>query len=154
QVEYWAYVRSRDLTLRKSLQNNFTKLMPESPIFLATLLSFADATKEPTQATTKAPTQPAIEAPTQTTGEEPKKMASLNVKKEGEGEKEDIATTATTKGKNPIPPSPLALVPAQDYDIDCLINELTKDDKEREEMTPKKRKWRYKVSARKFSRRA
>ncbi|XP_016730765.1 uncharacterized protein [Gossypium hirsutum] len=64
QAEFWAYVRSRDLALRESLQKNFTKLMQEFPLFLATLLPFAGVAKEPTQAATEAPTQPTAEAPT------------------------------------------------------------------------------------------
>ncbi|KAK5843150.1 hypothetical protein PVK06_005593 [Gossypium arboreum] len=66
----------------KSLKKNFMKPMLEFPIFSATLLPFADAAKEPTQATTKAPTQPTTEAPTQTLVEEHENTTSLNAEME------------------------------------------------------------------------
>ncbi|KAK5825144.1 hypothetical protein PVK06_019948 [Gossypium arboreum] len=106
QAEYLDYVRSRDLALRKSLYKNFTKPRPEFPLFPATLLPFIGAAKEPTQAIVEAPTQPAVVAPTQTTTEETEKAVFVNSRKEEEGEKDDTATIATTKGKDPVSPSP------------------------------------------------
>ncbi|KAK5845822.1 hypothetical protein PVK06_002052 [Gossypium arboreum] len=65
-AEYWAYMRSMDLALKKSLQKNFTKPMPKFSIFAATLLPFTSATKEPTQVAAKAPTQLVVATPIQT----------------------------------------------------------------------------------------
>ncbi|KAH1115314.1 hypothetical protein J1N35_008692 [Gossypium stocksii] len=53
------------------------------------------------------------------------------------------------KGKDLVPPTPPASTTTQDYDIDCLIDELTETNKEGNEMTPMKRKLLYKVSTRK-----
>ncbi|KAK5842650.1 hypothetical protein PVK06_005030 [Gossypium arboreum] len=130
QDQYWAYVRSRDLALKRSLQKNFTKLMPEFPIFPATLLPFSDAVDEPTQTT--------IEEPTQPTSEDPRKKASLNIEKDQEEEKDDTATPATTKGKDLVPPLPPVSLTIQDCDIDCLIDKLMKIDNEGGRNEPQK----------------
>ncbi|KAK5785533.1 hypothetical protein PVK06_040126 [Gossypium arboreum] len=43
---------------------------------------------------------------------EPEKITSLNAENEEEGENDDTATIATTKGKDPVPPSSAAPVSA------------------------------------------
>ncbi|KAK5836017.1 hypothetical protein PVK06_011754 [Gossypium arboreum] len=65
-----------------------------------------------------------------TVAEELEKMTSLNLENEKEKEKDETATDiiATTKGKDPIPPTPPASMIVQDRDIDHLIDELTKTD--------------------------
>ncbi|KAH1031493.1 hypothetical protein J1N35_043667 [Gossypium stocksii] len=120
--------------------------MLEFSIFLAILLPFFYATKKATQT--------AVDEPTQTATEEPKKMTSLNIEKDDDEETDDTTIITTTKSKDPVPPSPLPFVTAQDRDIDRLIDELMEIDKEGEEMNPKKWEWRYKVSAHKSTRRA
>ncbi|KAH1097943.1 hypothetical protein J1N35_014864 [Gossypium stocksii] len=74
---------------------------------------------------------------------------SLNCENEENDVKDEIAITATKKGKDPVPPTPPASTTAQDCDIYHLINELIEIDKKGDEINPMKRKLRYKVSARK-----
>ncbi|KAH1057048.1 hypothetical protein J1N35_035113 [Gossypium stocksii] len=119
-----------DLALRRSLQKNFTKLIPDVSVFPATLFPFFDVVKEHTQTV--------VEEPTQSTAEEPKKMTSFNIKNDEKEEKDDIAIIATTKVKDLVPPLLPTFIIAQDPNIDCLIDELMEADKEEEEMNPPK----------------
>ncbi|KAK5839607.1 hypothetical protein PVK06_008418 [Gossypium arboreum] len=101
QAQYWAYVRSRDLAPRRSLQKKFIK-QTNFPIFPTTLLPLSDVTEEPTQTATKEPTQPTVG--------DPKRTTSLNIEKDEEEGKYDTTTTTTTKGKDHVPPSPPASI--------------------------------------------
>ncbi|KAH1073300.1 hypothetical protein J1N35_025628, partial [Gossypium stocksii] len=91
-----------------------------------------------------------------TVAEEPEKVTSLNLKNEKEVEKDKTitATITTTKGKDLVPPTPLASTTAQDRDIYRLIDELKETNEEGNEMNPMKRKLQCKVSAHKSTRKA
>ncbi|KAH1032201.1 hypothetical protein J1N35_044375 [Gossypium stocksii] len=88
--------------------------------------------------------------------EEPEKTTSLNRENKEDEAKDETSTTttATTKGKDFVLPTPSASTTVQDRDINHLIDELTKTDKDEDKMNHIKRKLWYKVSACKSTRMA
>ncbi|KAK5845847.1 hypothetical protein PVK06_002081 [Gossypium arboreum] len=138
QACYWSYVKDRYLALKWSLQKNITKPMPELLDFPKVLLPFSKVEEEPVEIHSnmvKFVNMRAIPDTVKATEEELEKTKSLNIKSdEDEQNGPIIAAKATKKGKETIPPTSPQAMTAQDCEINRVINEITKTDKEGEDV--------------------
>ncbi|KAK5845470.1 hypothetical protein PVK06_001658 [Gossypium arboreum] len=132
--------------------NTFSRFpTTEFPAFPTSLLPILKAIEEPT----KTPTARAESTNLETIVDEGetvavglKKMTLLNLENvEEEKDETAIAIIATTKGKDPVPPTPPASTTAQDCDSYHLIDELTYTDKEGNEMSLNRKLWYKEINS-------
>ncbi|KAH1122165.1 hypothetical protein J1N35_005325 [Gossypium stocksii] len=117
-----------------SNKKNFTKPMPDFLDFLKVLLPFSKAEEEPVEIHSNKVEFMHMRATPNTvkaTEEEPEKIKSLNIESDEDMQNEPtLAAKPTKKGKETFPPRPPQAMIAQNREIDCINNEITKSDKE------------------------